>query len=143
MIKSPQSKPTIYVADDDADDRELLIQAFQQMTDRHHLKAFPSGKALLDLLSEKSESELPCLIVLDYNMPGLNGKDVLQHLQISPQYRHIPKVIYTTSNSWTEKLEFLSLGANEFMTKATTFRGILNAVSVMLSHCDNQIRLTA
>jgi len=143
MKEMPQSKPAIYIADDDADDRELLIKAFQMITDRHHLTTVSTGKALLELLSGKPESELPCLIVLDYNMPEMNGKQVLEYLQNSVRYRRIPKVIYTTSNSLREKTEFLSLGADEFMTKATTFQGILNAVKGMLSHCDNQIRLTA
>ena len=143
MNKSPQSKPTIYVADDDADDRELLMEAFQLITDKHHLKAFSNGKELIEFLSAKSDEELPCLIVLDYNMPELDGKEVLKHLQNSARYRQIPKVIFSTSSYWKEKSEFLSLGANEFLTKATTFEGIVNAVKVMLSHCDNQIRLTA
>jgi CheY-like chemotaxis protein len=143
MTQYLQSKPTIYVADDDSDDRELLIKAFQLITDRHHVTVVPGGKALIELLSSKSESELPCLIVLDYNMPELNGKQVLEYLQKSVRYRRIPKVIYTTSNSSKEKSEFLSMGVNGFLTKATTFQGILNAAKLMLSHCDNQIRLTA
>jgi CheY-like chemotaxis protein len=143
MKKSSQSKPTIYVADDDTDDRELLMKAFQLISDRHHLTSVSSGKALIELLTGKSESELPCLIVLDYNMPALNGKEVLEYLQNSERYRRIPKIIYTTSNSPMEKSQFLSVGVSGFMTKATTFQGILNAVKIMLSHCDNPVRLTA
>ena len=90
MKRTLKSQPTIFVADDDADDRELLMKAFQQITDRHHLKAVSSGKALIDLLSRKSKSELPCLIVLDYNMPELDGMEVLKFLQNSERYRHNP-----------------------------------------------------
>ena len=64
MKKSPPSKPTICLADDDPDDRELLLDAFQQLTDSHHLKAVNSGKELLEFLSVMDDSELPCLIVL-------------------------------------------------------------------------------
>ena len=132
-----QSQPSIYLADDDSDDREMLMRAFQQITNRHHLKAVSSGKALIDLLAHKSDADLPCLIVLDYNMPELNGKEILKYLQNTERYRRIPKIIYTTSNSWKEKSEFLSLGAQEYLTKATTFEGILSAVKIMVSHCDN------
>ena len=143
MTKTPHSKPTIYLADDDVDDRDLLKEAFQQITDKHHLHVFSNGKELIEFLSTKREDELPCLIVLDYNMPQLNGKEVLKYLQNTIRYRNIPKVIYSTSSYWKEKSEFLALGANEFMTKAATFDGILNAVKAMLSHCDNLIRMTA
>lgn len=143
MNHTTNSKPTIYVVDDDADDRELLTEAFQQVTDRHHLKAISNGKTLIDLLSGKTDAELPCLIVLDYNMPELNGMDVLKYLQNSVRYRRIPKVIYTTSNSWVEQSEFMALGANEFLTKAVNFKGILDSVKTMLGHCDNEVRETA
>jgi CheY-like chemotaxis protein len=143
MTQNAQSKPTIYIVDDDPDDRELLVKAFQLITDNHHLTALTSGKALIERLNTKSESELPCLIVLDYNMPEINGKQVLEYLQNTEPYCRIPIVIYTTSNSPVEKSEFLSLGVNGFITKATTFQGILNSVKIMLSHCDHEIRQSA
>src|SRR4249919_45357 len=113
MTKKPHSKPTIYLADDDVDDRDLLKEAFQQITDKHHLHVFSNGKELIEFLSTRPEHEIPCLIVLDYNMPQLNGKEVLKYLQNIARYRNIPKVIYSTSNYWKEKSEFLALGANE------------------------------
>jgi CheY-like chemotaxis protein len=143
MKKEPQSKPTIYLTDDDPDDRELLLKAFQQITDRHHLKLVSSGKALIELLSKRDDGELPCLIVLDYNMPELNGKETLKYLQSVKRYRHIPKVIYTTSNSFVDKAEFLSLGAREFMTKAHSIRDILISARKMLAFCDENVRQPA
>lgn len=143
MKKSPPSKPTICVADDDPDDRELLLEAFQKITDSHHLMAVNSGKALFDYLSVMDDSELPCLIVLDYNMPGLDGKQILTYLQNSNRYRHIPKVIYSTSNSFRDKKEFLAIGANEYLTKASSHKEILNSARKMLSYCDEEIRKSA
>jgi len=141
MNKVPQSKPTIYIVDDDSDDSTLLIKAIQQITDEHNLKIFSNGKSLIKLLDGIPEEELPCLIVLDYNMPGLNGKEVLNYLQNDERYHRIPKIIYTTSDSRTDKMEFLSLGVNEYITKASTFQGILNSAKIMLSHCDHKVRL--
>ncbi len=143
MTNTPSSKPTIFIADDDPEDQEMLLQAFQKLTDSHHLTLAASGKELLDLLSDIPDSELPCLIVLDYNMPGLNGKQVLKYLHASLRYRDIPKVIYTTSNSYKEKAEFLSMGAQDFMTKASSTKDILNAAKKMLSFCDDDIRQSA
>ena len=143
MKKSPSSKPTICLADDDPDDRELLLDAFQQLTDSHHIKAVNNGKELIEFLSHMDDSELPCLIVLDYNMPGLNGKQILTYLQNTYRFRHIPKVIYSTSNSLNDKKDFLSIGASEFLTKATSARDILHAARKMLSYCDDDIRKSA
>jgi CheY-like chemotaxis protein len=143
MKENHSSKPTICLADDDPDDRELLLDAFQKITDSHHLTAVNSGRALIDYLSLLDNSELPCLIVLDYNMPGLDGKQILTYLQITERYRHIPKVIYSTSNSFRDKKEFLAIGASEFLTKATTPRDILNSARKMLSYCNDEIRKSA
>jgi CheY-like chemotaxis protein len=143
MTNSYSSKPTIYLADDDPDDQEMLLQAFQQLTDSHHLKVVSNGKELIEILSHTDDSLLPCLIVLDYNMPGLNGKQILTYLQSTVRYRSIPKVIYSTSSSLKDKKEFLSIGASEFLTKATSSKDILNSARKMLSFCDDEIRQSA
>jgi CheY-like chemotaxis protein len=143
MAKTAKSKPTIYMADDDPDDQELLTDAFQQVTDNHHLKVANDGRELIELLSRLDDKALPCLIVLDYNMPGLNGKQVLTWLQKVPRYRKIPKVIYTTSNSFVDKAEFLSIGARDFMTKSSSVKEIVNAARKMLSYCEEEVRQSA
>jgi CheY-like chemotaxis protein len=143
MTNSYSSKPTIYLADDDPDDQEMLMHAFQQLTDSHHLKVVSNGKDLIEILSHTDDSLLPCLIVLDYNMPGLNGKQILTYLQSKVRYRNIPKVIYSTSSSLRDKKEFLSIGASEFLTKATSAKDILNSARKMLSFCDDEIGQSA
>jgi CheY-like chemotaxis protein len=143
MKKSPPSKPTICLADDDPDDREMLLEAFQKLTDSHHIKTVINGKELIEFLSLMDDSELPCLIVLDYNMPGMDGKQILTYLQNSNRYHHIPKVIYSTSNSFRDRKDFLAIGASEFLTKAVSHRDILNAARIMLSYCDDEIRKSA
>lgn len=143
MKKFPPSKPVICLADDDPDDRELLQEAFEKLTDRHFIKTVINGKELIELLSLMDDSELPCVIILDYNMPGLNGKQILTYLQNTIRYRHIPKIIYSTSNSLKDKKEFLAIGASECLIKATSRGDILNAARIMLSYCDNDIRKSA
>ncbi len=137
MKRSPSSKPTICLADDDPEDQEFLTEAFQQITDSHHLISVNSGKELIEYLSDIHDHELPCLIILDYNMPGLDGKEVLIYLQNKVRYRHIPKVIYSTSNFIKDKKEFLAIGASEYLTKASSRNDILNLARKMLSFCND------
>ena len=141
MTDSYSSKPTIYLADDDPDDQEMLLEAFQQLTDSHHLKVVCNGEDLIELLTHTDDSLLPCLIVLDYNMPRLNESDTF-HTHFQP-VRNIPIVIYSTSCSLRDKKEFLSIGASEFLTKATSAKDILNSARKMLSFCDDEIGQSA
>jgi CheY-like chemotaxis protein len=143
IINTSQIKPTIFLVDDDPEDRELLFGAFQQITDRYHIKMVNTGKDLVELLSGMNHGDLPCLIVLDYNMPEMNGKETLKFLNSGERFRHIPKVIYSTSNSFFEKAEFLSIGASDFMTKANSVSEILSAARKMLSYCEEEVSQSA
>lgn len=105
----------VFIADDDEDDRLLLKYAFTQYSPECELIFAEDGLALLDALARlKSE---PCLIILDLNMPRLNGLEALQVLRLSSQYAHTPIVILTTSSDATDRQYAYSLGANEYLTK--------------------------
>jgi CheY-like chemotaxis protein len=134
------SKPTIILADDDQEDLELLLYAFHQITDEHHLTAVESGKALLDLLAQKDDSELPCLIVMDYNMPGMNGLQTLILLQETERYNQIPKVIYSTSSMGGDRMKFMSIGARDYLVKPNSIREIVGSAQKMLDHCNTFLK---
>jgi CheY-like chemotaxis protein len=136
MLKQIHSKPTIFLVDDDPEDRELLLSAFRQITDEHHLTALHNSKTLLELLAHTDDSELPCLIVLDSNMPELDGKQTLKLLQSDPRYREIPKVIYSTSSLQSDRVECISLGARDYLVKPNSVGEILRSARKMLNHCD-------
>ena len=63
----------IFIADDDADDRELLEEAILSIENNTVVHAASSGKEVLTHLQNSQDKDLPCLIILDYNMPDLNG----------------------------------------------------------------------
>jgi CheY-like chemotaxis protein len=113
-------KPFIFLADDDPDDQAMLCNAFNLVTDGYQLISVNSGKALADLLSQVTDQELPCLIVLDYNMPGLNGIETLKLLQHSARYRTIPKIIYSSSISPANRNEIIASGASDYLAKQTS-----------------------
>lgn len=105
----------VFVADDDEDDRLLLRYAFAQHSPECELIFAEDGLALLDALA-LLQSE-PCLIILDLNMPRLNGFEALQVLRLNSQYAHTPVVILTTSSDTTDRQYAYALGANEYLTK--------------------------
>src|SRR4028118_1263749 len=92
---------TILLAEDDPDDQELIVHAFTEINESFNLHIVNDGKEALDFLTSTSDSKLPCLIVLDYNMPELNGAQVLQKLTGNKRYQDIPKIILSTSGNPT------------------------------------------
>ena len=143
MNTRKEIRPSIVLVDDDADDQMLLLQAFQRITDKYHVTAVSSCSNLLDLLAVTNDNRLPCLIILDYNMPGTNGKEVLQILQNNKRYKSIPKVIYSTAGEVSDRLEFLSLGAKDYLVKPNSIREIVDNARKMLDHCHHQIEVMA
>ena len=131
-------KPSIILVDDDADDQQLLLQSFQRLTDKYQVTTVSSCKNLLELLSVTNDNKLPCLIVLDYNMPGTNGKQALQLLQNNRRYKSIPKVIYSTGSEGVDRMEFLSLGAKDYLVKPNSIKEIVETAGKMLEHCHHE-----
>jgi CheY-like chemotaxis protein len=111
----PSPNHSVFIADDDEDDRLLLQIAFRQHSPECHLVFAQDGLALLDALAQASSE--PCLIILDLNMPRLNGFEALQLLRDSSVYGHLPIVILTTSSQPLDRQRAYALGANEFLTK--------------------------
>lgn len=116
MHKAPFQ--SIFVADDDEDDLYLLRFAFQQNLPQCHLEIASDGEALIKLL--KKANTRPCLIILDLNMPVMDGFEVLQWLRANPAYKQTPIVVLTTSQNESDRHRALTLGANAFITKPTS-----------------------
>lgn len=130
------SYPLILIAEDDEDDKEFLMLAFHKLTDRHKVHIAGNGQEALEFLSGISdEKELPCLIVLDLNMPVLDGLQTLEALKNKPRFENIPKVVFTTSDSTVDKMRCLSQGATDFMVKPSNMTDIQKSIRSMLNYC--------
>src|SRR5689334_4283521 len=92
-------KHTILWADDDPDDRELFKEVLSNLSVNAHIQEFPNGRELIDFLKKSDLKPSPCLIVLDMNMPILDGKEALAILKSEEHLQSIPIVMLTTSNS--------------------------------------------
>ncbi|HWI90947.1 MAG TPA: response regulator [Flavisolibacter sp.] len=127
----------IIFADDDADDMELITGFFKQYNRDINVLEFKDGKEVLKFLDELAFNATPLLIVLDINMPRLNGKETLVAIRNHARYQYIPVVIYTTSTSKTDEDFCRHLGAS-WVSKSTTIEGVKQVAKVLAEFCDLQ-----
>ncbi|HET9825481.1 MAG TPA: response regulator [Chitinophagaceae bacterium] len=125
----------ILLGEDDLDDEELLKELFSSVDDSFSLVFINNGKKLIDFLSKAPDNRLPCLIVLDYNMPELNGEQILRELKNDTRYSHIPKIIWSTSKSDTFRRRCLEAGANDYMIKPASIQELVEMIRYMTSLC--------
>lgn len=118
------SKGIILIAEDDAEDRFIITEGFKSFDQQHCLKFVDHGKALLDMLT-KQLAEQVMLIILDLNMPRMNGTETLRELKKIPDYRHIPVIIFSTSDNEIERSACFDLGVNDYRIKPSKFEEYL------------------
>lgn len=121
----------LLLADDDEDDFFIIRQAFEEFGRPYDLVHIKDGKQLLEHLSviSKSGQQLPDLVLLDVNMPEMDGVQALEHIRSDVSYSGMPVFMYSTSASDDERQTCIRLGANGFFTKAYSYRKILAFVS--------------
>jgi CheY-like chemotaxis protein len=127
----------IIFADDDADDLELITGFFKQFNQNINVLEFKDGKEVLKFLDDFAINATPILIVLDINMPRLNGKETLAAIRKNPKYRFIPVVIYTTSSSNVDEDFCRQLGAS-WVSKSPTVDGVKQVAKVLAEFCELQ-----
>lgn len=113
-----QTKIThIVYADDDEEDKELLQEAFKKVCPDVKFTLAGDGSILLDLLKKIHR---PDFIILDINMPNLNGNECLKAIKSEQGLRQVPVIMYSTSSSATDIEHSLSNGADYYIVKPDT-----------------------
>jgi len=125
----------VLIGEDDIDDQEFLIEMFASIDDSFKLVFALNGTKVLDYLEKCKDDGLPCLILLDYNMPEKNGAEILEELKLDHRYASIPKVIWSTSRSQTYKDICLELGANDYVIKPSNVNDFVEVIRYILSFC--------
>jgi CheY-like chemotaxis protein len=125
----------ILLGEDDIDDEELLREVFTRIDPSFNLEFVNNGRNVITRLQELEKSGMPCLIVLDYNMPTLNGAEILQELKQLKRFDPVPKIIWSTSDSETYKTICLQLGACDYVIKPSNMQGLTEVARYMLSFC--------
>jgi CheY-like chemotaxis protein len=133
-----RGKPiTILMADDDADDRQLTREAFEESHLANDLRFVEDGIELLDYLKRRGKyadpatSPRPGLILLDLNMPKKDGREALIEIKADRNLRTIRVVILTTSKAEEDVLRSYDLSAASYITKPVTFEALLDVVKTL------------
>jgi CheY-like chemotaxis protein len=136
MMMERSAPLVILMADDDADDRLLASEALEESKLAYSLEFVTDGVELLEYLTSKGDYEakpkpLPGIILLDLNMPRMDGLEVLKKIKKDRRLRLIPVVVLTTSSAEEDLIRSYSLGAASFLTKPVTFEGLVNMMSTL------------
>lgn len=131
-MKSKKSIP-ILIADDDIDDCEMIREAVRESRLLNDIHFVHDGEELMSFLRLQCSHPLekqqwPGLILLDLNMPKMDGREVLKEIKNHPQLQQIPVVVLTTSQAEEDILRSYNLGANSFITKPIEFQALVQVM---------------
>ncbi len=123
----------ILVVEDDEVDQMNIVRAFQKANIANDLYFARDGQDAIDIL-RKEEIKKPLLILLDLNMPRMNGLEFLQILRSNPEWKQIPVVVLTTSNVEKDKMEAYNLMVAGYVVKPVAVADFMVAVSKIESY---------
>ncbi len=119
-------KHSIFIVDDDADDRASIHDAFMANKHNHEYTFMKNGEQLMGHFSDVANKQYPSLILLDLNMPGKDGRDILKEIKTNDTLKPIPVIVLTTSSSVKDREVSYRLGANCFVTKPDSYQELLS-----------------
>lgn len=126
----------ILMVDDDEEDRLLLKDVFDEMGYGHCIHFEENGEEAIAYLQGCSNGAgLPKLIILDLNMPRLNGRQTLQYIKSQPRLKDIAVIIYSTSLNPLERDECLALGAHSYVVKPATYKDSVEIARRFYAFC--------
>ncbi len=129
----PNDGDVVLLAEDDPDDVRIIRRAFKSAGINKNISVVGDGAELLDYLHQDGaykdvgSAPKPSMIVLDINMPGMNGLTALQEVKLDPRAASIPVIVLTTSNADLDIKAAYALGAASYVTKPQDFNGYVEA----------------
>jgi two-component system response regulator len=124
----------VLLIEDDPGDIELTQAALTKSKLRINLNTVSDGEEALAYLHQEgdySQSPKPNLILLDLNLPGLSGREILQAIKSEQQLRHIPVVVLTTSDAEQDVLKSYESGASCYVNKPIGFKEFIQIVGAI------------
>jgi CheY-like chemotaxis protein len=136
-MTAPRRPITILMADDDADDRQMTKEAFEESHLNNDLRFVEDGVELLDYLKRRGKysnpfsAPWPGLILLDLNMPKKDGREALREIKADPRLKSIRVVVLTTSKAEEDIFRIYDLSAASYITKPVTFAALIEVVRTL------------
>ncbi len=136
MLQPEDHQPmTILMADDDPDDQELTRDALAHAHVVNEVRCVEDGQELLDYLRREgkyagpdADAPRPGIILLDLNMPRMDGREALAEIKSDDALCHIPVIILTTSKDEEDVVASYGLGVNSFITKPVSFAALVDVM---------------
>lgn len=138
---------TILVADDDADDRLMISEALDECRLANEVRFVEDGVELLAYLrrqgkyADTSTSPRPGLILLDLNMPKMDGREALREIKADPSLRRIPVVVMTTSKAEEDIYRTYDLGVSSYVAKPVSFEALVEVMKTIGRYWFNIVEL--
>jgi CheY-like chemotaxis protein len=127
-----EEKP-ILIVDDDMVDIMTVRRALKEINVTNPTVAKNNGEDALEYLMNESEED-PCIVLLDLNMPKMNGIEFLQKLNQTGKKKHVPIIVLTTSKDEQDKIQSFDLGASGYMLKPVDYDKFVEVMRTIHSY---------
>jgi CheY-like chemotaxis protein len=138
---------TVLMAEDDPDDRLLIMDAFRETRLPNNLHFVEDGQVLMDYLHNRNQYQAveaaprPSLILLDLNMPEKDGRQALVEIKSDPNLRKIPVVVLSTSSDRQDILESYAVGASSYIAKPVSFEKLVDMIKTLVTYWLEMVEL--
>lgn len=131
----PVKPHTILWADNDPDDLDLFEEIIKEFRAHTRTLMYSDGSEILEHLKASDPADYPCLIVLDMNMPVMDGRRTLTHLKSDDSFKNIPTVVFTTSSNPADHAYCMYKGA-EMITKPPSYDRLKEVIRRFVYLCE-------
>lgn len=125
----------IFLIEDDADDIELLEVSLKDNKVEYTMDVVMEGDKVQEYL--RNCERLPHIIVMDFNLPRVHGREIIKQIKSNDEFRNIPLIVLTTSTAKEDKEYSYKMGADSFITKPTTIQGFNATVGTIVQLASN------
>ena len=140
--------PLVLVAEDSAHDRLIITEAFREAGISADLRFVEDGEELLEYLTrggryaaEGTALRSPAVVLLDINMPKMNGHEAMRAIRAEPELRYLPVIALSTSDSPRQIAQAYAVGVNSFLTKPASFPAFVELMRMFGNYWLHGVRL--